>query len=175
MLENYESWAEKLRKLRGKKPKITGKIQVFTAKLLCFWPVFPEFFSWKLRVLCQKVTKVTSKKVKNNGLITSFYIKVTEFLTLPTCFIAFLFINFFRLNKISNIFKQFHRKNFSEKLLVWKIKRIFSLDKNAHFLAGFSGKNRRFFPLFLGKYGQKPDIFHIFGEILQKYGLLGLS
>ena len=74
--------------------------------------VFPEFFSWKLRVLCQKVTKVTSKKVKNNGLITSFYIKVTEFLTLPICFIAFLFINFFRLNKISNIFKKFHRKNF---------------------------------------------------------------
>ena len=128
--------------------------------------VFPEMFCWKLRVLSQKVTKVTSKKVKNNGLITSFYTKSTEILTLPSCFIAFLFINFFRLNKISNIFKQFHRKNFSEKLLVWKIKRIFSLDKNAHFLAGFSGKNRRFFPLFLGKYGQKPDIFHIFGEIL---------
>ena len=129
--------------------------------------VFPEFFSWKLRVLCQKVTKVTSKKVKNNGLITSFYIKVTEFLTLPICFIAFLFINFFRLNKISNIFKQFHRKNFSEKLLVWKIKRIFSLNKNAHFLAGFSGKNRRFFPLFWENTGKNRTFSILLGKFFK--------
>ena len=66
--------------------------------------VFPEIFCWKIRVLSQKVTKVTSKKVQNNGKNTRFYSKITEILTLPTFFIAFLCINFFQNLKFEKNF-----------------------------------------------------------------------
>ena len=38
-----------------------------------FYTVFPEIFCWKLRVLSQKVTKVTSKKGQNNGKTQRVY------------------------------------------------------------------------------------------------------
>ena len=69
---------------------------LFSQNFSELFAVFPEIFSWKIRVSSQKVTKVTSKKAQNNGLITSFYTKITEFLTLPSCFIAFLLINIFQ-------------------------------------------------------------------------------
>ena len=55
----------------------------------CLLAVFPELFCWKLRVLSQKVTKVTSKKAQNNGENTSFLESNYWNLTLPSLFIAF--------------------------------------------------------------------------------------
>ena len=98
-----------------------------------FYSVFPEIFSWKLRVLCQKVTKITSQKAQNNGLITSFYTKISRKMTLPTLFIAFLSMNFFKVEKIENIFQKknhdgeifFLKKLFLKNILVWPLKRNF--------------------------------------------------
>ena len=94
--------------------------------------MFPEHFAWKLRVLSRKVTKITRQKAKNNGENTSFYSKITVFLTLPTVFIAFLCINIFQIRKIvSFLLKNLKKKIFKCKVRsnFWKSLKIFFCPK----------------------------------------------
>ena len=68
--------------------------------------VLPEHFSWKSRISDEKRTKKTGEKAQKNGEKTSFQLDFSLILTLPTFFIAFLYINFFKSWSFSYFLKK---------------------------------------------------------------------
>ena len=82
-------------------------LHVVFAFLIALRSVLPEHFSWKSRMSDEKRTKKTGEKPQKNGEKTSFQLDFSLILTLPTFFIAFLYINFFK----SWSFSYFLKKN----------------------------------------------------------------